>query len=219
MVIGTEVPLPLLVAIAELPEVVLHRSLAHLQAAEFLYETRVRPDHEYTFKHALTHEVAYGSLRQVAANHFLSEVYLHALSDYRRAAEVCRKSVETLHSAPLQEHFGTASIQSVLSRAYLALGLAELGAFAEARAHGEDALRLAAAAEHPFSLAWAWIGVGYLSLRQGALPRPYVYSNKVWRSARPCTSRSRCVDAMRSWAQRIPYPGGFPRRCHCWSAR
>src|SRR5262249_39652037 len=38
-VIGTEVPWPLLQAIAELPEVALHRGLAHLQAAEFLYET------------------------------------------------------------------------------------------------------------------------------------------------------------------------------------
>jgi predicted ATPase len=57
-VIGTEIPLPLLQAIAELPEAALHRSLVHLQAAEFLYETRLFPDHEYTFKHALTHEVA-----------------------------------------------------------------------------------------------------------------------------------------------------------------
>ena len=63
-VIGTEVPLPLLQAIAELPEADLHRSLAHLQAAEFLYETRLFPDQAYTFKHALTHEVAYGSLLQ-----------------------------------------------------------------------------------------------------------------------------------------------------------
>ncbi len=63
-VIGTEVPLPLLQAIGELPEATLHRGLAHLQAAEFLYETRLFPDHEYTFKHALTHEVAYGSLLQ-----------------------------------------------------------------------------------------------------------------------------------------------------------
>ena len=63
-VIGTEVPLPLLQAIAELPEEALHRGLAHLQAAEFLYETRLFPEHEYTFKHALTHEVAYGSLLQ-----------------------------------------------------------------------------------------------------------------------------------------------------------
>ena len=36
--------------------------LAHLQAAEFLYETRLFTEREYTFKHALTHEVAYGSL-------------------------------------------------------------------------------------------------------------------------------------------------------------
>jgi class 3 adenylate cyclase/tetratricopeptide (TPR) repeat protein len=63
-VIGMEVPLPLLQAIAELPEDALHRSLTHLQAAEFLYETRLFPDHEYTFKHALTHEVAYSSVLQ-----------------------------------------------------------------------------------------------------------------------------------------------------------
>jgi len=63
-VIGTEVPLPLLQAVAELPEAALHRGLAHLQAAEFLYETHLFPEHAYTFKHALTHEVAYSSLLQ-----------------------------------------------------------------------------------------------------------------------------------------------------------
>src|SRR5262249_26158384 len=31
-------------------------------AAEFLYETRLFPERAYIFKHALTHEVAYGSL-------------------------------------------------------------------------------------------------------------------------------------------------------------
>src|SRR5213593_799685 len=61
-VIGHEVPLPLLQAIADMPEEVLHRSLAHLQATEFLYETRLFPECEYTFKHALTYEVAYNSL-------------------------------------------------------------------------------------------------------------------------------------------------------------
>ena len=54
--------MPLLAAIAELQEAALHRSLAHLQAAEFLYETRLVPEQVYTFKHALTHEVAYDSL-------------------------------------------------------------------------------------------------------------------------------------------------------------
>jgi len=61
-VIGTEVPWPLLQAIADEPDEVLHRGLAHLQAAEFLYETSLFPEREYTFKHALTHEVAYGGL-------------------------------------------------------------------------------------------------------------------------------------------------------------
>jgi class 3 adenylate cyclase/tetratricopeptide (TPR) repeat protein len=61
-VIGTEVPLLLLQAIAEVPEDTLHRGLAHLQAAEYLYETRLFPERDYTFKHALTHEGAYSSL-------------------------------------------------------------------------------------------------------------------------------------------------------------
>jgi predicted ATPase/class 3 adenylate cyclase len=63
-VIGTEVPLPLLQAIAELAEADLYRYLAQLQAAEFLYETRLFPEREFTFKHALTHEVAYNGLLQ-----------------------------------------------------------------------------------------------------------------------------------------------------------
>jgi predicted ATPase len=61
-VIGTDVPMPLLLAIADSPEEEVRAALAHLQAAEFLYEVRLFPDVEYTFKHALTHEVAYGGL-------------------------------------------------------------------------------------------------------------------------------------------------------------
>ena len=63
-VIGTEVPGPLLQSIADTPEETLYRSLTQLQAAEFLYETSLFPERVYTFKHALTHEVAYGSLLQ-----------------------------------------------------------------------------------------------------------------------------------------------------------
>ncbi len=61
-VVGTEVPLPLLRAVAETPDEDLRRGLAHLQSAEYLYETSLYPEVEYTFKHALTHEVAYASL-------------------------------------------------------------------------------------------------------------------------------------------------------------
>src|SRR5262249_10038740 len=61
-VIGKNVPFSLLQAITELSDEEVCRGLTRLQAAEFLYETRLFPDLEYTFKHALTHEVAYGSL-------------------------------------------------------------------------------------------------------------------------------------------------------------
>src|SRR5262249_3385954 len=46
-VIGTEVPLPLLRAIAELPEASLHDGLRQLQTAEFLYETHLFPERIY----------------------------------------------------------------------------------------------------------------------------------------------------------------------------
>ena len=64
-VVGKDVPFALLAAIADQPEEDLRQGLAHLQAAEFLYETSLFPEPEYTFKHALTLEVAYqGVLRE-----------------------------------------------------------------------------------------------------------------------------------------------------------
>jgi class 3 adenylate cyclase/tetratricopeptide (TPR) repeat protein len=63
-VVGKDVPYSLLQAIAEADETALRAGLARLQAAEFLYEVQLFPEAEYTFKHALTHEVAYGGLLQ-----------------------------------------------------------------------------------------------------------------------------------------------------------
>jgi tetratricopeptide (TPR) repeat protein len=88
-VVGKDVPLALLQAIADLPDEALRRGLDHLQAAEFLYETGLYPDLEYSFKHALTHEVTYGSLLQGRRRE------LHA-----RIVE----AIETLHRDRLAEH-------------------------------------------------------------------------------------------------------------------
>ena len=62
--VGKDVPFALLRAIAELPEDVLRRGLEHLHGAEFLYESGLYPDLEYSLKHALTHDVTYGGLLQ-----------------------------------------------------------------------------------------------------------------------------------------------------------
>jgi class 3 adenylate cyclase/tetratricopeptide (TPR) repeat protein len=97
-VIGTEVPFPLLQAIAEMPEEALYRGLTHLQAAEFLYETSLFPERVYTFKHALTHEVAYGSLlqerRRVLHAHIVEA--LETLSGDRLSEQVERLAYHAL---------------------------------------------------------------------------------------------------------------------------
>jgi class 3 adenylate cyclase/tetratricopeptide (TPR) repeat protein len=63
-VLGKDFPYALLAAIVDQPDDKLRQGLLHLQEAEFVYESQLFPDPEYTFKHALTHEVAYGSLLQ-----------------------------------------------------------------------------------------------------------------------------------------------------------
>ena len=87
-VVGKDVPFALLRAIAAASDDDLRRGLAHLQRAEFLYETSLFPDLEYTFKHALTHEVAYGGL----------------LTDRRRAIHArIVEAIETLYPERLTE--------------------------------------------------------------------------------------------------------------------
>ena len=88
-VIGKDVPFALLLVVAELPEEDLRRGLARLQAAEFLYEINLFPELEYTFKHALTHEVTYGSL-------------LHERRRELHAAIV--EAMESLYADRLAEH-------------------------------------------------------------------------------------------------------------------
>jgi tetratricopeptide (TPR) repeat protein len=61
-VIGKDVPVALLAAITEMGETALRAGLARLHAAEFLYEIQPPREVEYTFKHALTRDVAYGGL-------------------------------------------------------------------------------------------------------------------------------------------------------------
>jgi predicted ATPase len=88
-VIGKDVPFLLLQAIADRSDEELRQGIARLQTAEFIYETRLFPDLEYTFKHALTHEVAYVSLLQERRR------FLHV-----RIVE----AVERLYSDRLSEH-------------------------------------------------------------------------------------------------------------------
>ena len=103
--------------------------------------------------------------------HFsLGQVY-HALGDYRQAIDVLRWNVAALTGELLQERLGLAGLASVLSRSWLVLCLAELGAFAEGSALGDEAIQIAETADHPFSRIEAYDSIGRLYLRQGDLPK------------------------------------------------
>jgi DNA-binding NtrC family response regulator/tetratricopeptide (TPR) repeat protein len=60
-VIGKDVPLAILRTVSDLGDAALRAAVTPLEAAELLYEASSTPDPGYTFKHALTHEVAYES--------------------------------------------------------------------------------------------------------------------------------------------------------------
>ena len=97
-VVGTEVPVLLLQRLAGLPEDVLQRGLSYLQGGEFLYETHVFPEPAHTFKHALTREVAYGSLlhERKRALHARIVEALEALAPERVAEQVERLAYHAL---------------------------------------------------------------------------------------------------------------------------
>jgi class 3 adenylate cyclase/tetratricopeptide (TPR) repeat protein len=63
-VIGRRVPYSLLRAVADAPDEALREGLDRLQSAEFVFETGLFPDLEYSFKHVITQEVAYGGILQ-----------------------------------------------------------------------------------------------------------------------------------------------------------
>jgi tetratricopeptide (TPR) repeat protein len=82
-----------------------------------------------------------------------------------------KSNVESLAGDLLRQRLGVINPPAMLSHAWLARCLAELGAFPEGIAHAEEAVRIAEAVDHPNSLVHAYLGVGFLSLRTGDLSR------------------------------------------------
>jgi class 3 adenylate cyclase/tetratricopeptide (TPR) repeat protein len=152
-VIGKDIPFSLLQAITELSDEELRRGLTHLQAAEFLYETSLFPDLEYTFKHALTHEVAYGSLlheRQHALHARIVEAIetlypdrlieqVERLAHHAARGEVWGKAVTYLRQAGLKVDARSANREAA---SYFEQALTALGYLPESREMREQAIDL-----------------------------------------------------------------------------
>jgi class 3 adenylate cyclase/tetratricopeptide (TPR) repeat protein len=127
-VLGKDAPLILLQDIAEVSEDELRAGIGRLQAAEFLYEAGFLPDIEYTFKHALTHEVTYGSL----------------LQDRRRALHVrIVETIERTYPDRLAEHADRLAHHAFLGEdwAKAVTYLQQAGAKAFARSVHREAVR------------------------------------------------------------------------------
>src|SRR5207249_305501 len=133
-VIGTDVPFGLLYAIADMPDEQLRHHLVQLQSAEFLYETNLFPELEHTFKHALTHEVTYGTLlgdrrRSLHARivEAIERLYADRLSEqveqlahHAVSGEVWDRAVRYLYEAGTKAFKRSSNVEAV---AYLTQGL------------------------------------------------------------------------------------------------
>ncbi|HEV8717266.1 MAG TPA: hypothetical protein VGX03_31160, partial [Candidatus Binatia bacterium] len=89
-VMGRQFPLSLVRQVVAQSEEALYHLLASLQRKEFLYEQPAFPEVEYSFKHALTQEVAYGTV----------------LHERRKALhELTAQAIESLYTGRLEEHY------------------------------------------------------------------------------------------------------------------
>jgi len=152
-VLGKDVPFVLLKAIANTSPDELDRSLRRLQAAEFLDETSLFPEVAYTFKHALTHDVAYGGLlhehrrilhaRIVEAiekfygNRFAEQI--EYLARHALLGEVWTKAVSYLRSAGAKAQAHSANREAV---AWFEQALVALARLPESRSTQEREIDL-----------------------------------------------------------------------------
>jgi hypothetical protein len=105
---------------------------------------------------------------QIAARYYLSgATYLSG--DYRGTEQVCRALMQSLRGQPTRDRFGLVVSPAVGSRAQLARALAERGLFDEGDAHGHEAIRIAEALDHPFSLVVGCVALAYLKTVRGEL--------------------------------------------------
>ena len=126
-VIGVIVPLGLLKAVTALPESQLSEYLSDLQVSEFLYESNLFPELEYTFTHALTNEVVYNALlheRRTAIHSSVVQAleemsgdnlseHCEALAHHAFQGELWEKAVRYAHLAAAKSMSRSAFLEAV----------------------------------------------------------------------------------------------------------
>jgi tetratricopeptide (TPR) repeat protein len=105
---------------------------------------------------------------RVAANYYLGSSYF-AAGDYLKTDEFFSRILELLEGDRFRERCGLAGFPAVMSRAFWALALAERGEFDDALLRVQEAVRLAEALDHPYSLIFTLRSFAYLHGTRGDL--------------------------------------------------
>ena len=102
------------------------------------------------------------------ATHFWDWRY-YCLGNYPKAVEALGRNLVPLDNPVVRERFGGTGLPFAFSRRSLALSLAERGEFIEAVARCTEAIHIAEAVGHPYSVTLTYRGMGRLHLRRGDL--------------------------------------------------
>ena len=99
-VIGVDVPMPLLALLADVEPAALYPLLLRLQAEQIMYETGKYPDPVFSFKHALTRDVAYSAMLAARrrGHHARIVALLEAEGEAARARNIDDLSMHALHA-------------------------------------------------------------------------------------------------------------------------
>jgi tetratricopeptide (TPR) repeat protein len=105
---------------------------------------------------------------QIVAAFGLGQAH-HVLGDYRTAQRHLGRAVAAVDGELSRERWGMAGLLSVASRIWLSASLVDTGDFAAAVARAREGVALAENPEHPWSLAGAYMTLGFAHLSQGHL--------------------------------------------------
>jgi predicted ATPase len=150
-VLGKEFAWSLLTQVTDQPDDELQRLLAHLQAEELIYEQPAFPESAYTYKQALTQEVAYNAVllerrralheraAQAIERHFAERLpeHYHALAHHYSRSGNTPKAVDYLHRAGHQAVERSAYAEAV---SHLTTALDLLAALPETRERSQQEL-------------------------------------------------------------------------------
>ncbi len=93
----------------------------------------------------------------------------HSMGEHNVAVALLETNAARLAGEATHERFGMAGLPSVFTRAWLAWARTDLGDFAAARESAQDAMRIALASRHPFSIATARFAQAVVALSAGEL--------------------------------------------------